>query len=196
MKKIITISREFGSGGRTIGKLLAERLGYKFYDSEIVDKICKECGYHKDFVDEHSEVATSGNTMLFSLSRSGNSIHNSIYDEIYIAQRKVILDIYNNEEAVIVGRCADYILKDCKDVFNVFIYTDKERRKERIIQEYGENKDKSIEKRIKEKDKKREVYYKTYTGREFGDVHNYDVALDSKVGISKCVDILYNLIKE
>ena len=196
MKKIITISREFGSGGRSVGKLLAERLGYKFYDSEIVEKIAIECGYHKDFIGEHSECATSGNTMLFSLSRSGNSIHNSIYDEIFIAQRKVILDIYNNEEAVIVGRCADYILKDCKDVFNVFIYTDKERRKERIIQEYGENKDKSIDKRIKEKDKKREVYYKTYTGREFGDVHNYDVALDSKVGISKCVDILYNLIKE
>ena len=196
MKKIITISREFGSGGRSIGRLLAERLGYKFYDSEIVEKIASECGYHRDFVGEHSESATSGYSVLFSLSRSGNSIHNSIYDEIFIAQRKVILDIYNNEEAVIVGRCADYILKDCKDVFNVFIYTDKERRKERIIQEYGEVKDKSIDKRIKEKDKKREVYYKTYTGRDFGDVHNYDVALDSKVGISKCVDILYNLIKE
>jgi cytidylate kinase len=108
-----------------------------------------------------------------------------------------MIDIANKENAVIVGRCADYILRDNKDVFNVFIYSDLEKRKENIINEYGEIEDESIDKRIKEKDKKRKLYYKTYTGREFGEVKNYHIALDSStLGIDTCVDILYSILGE
>ena len=197
MYKIITISREFGSAGRTIGKMLAERLNYNFYDSSLVDKVAIESGYHKDFIKEHSEYATSSHPFVYSFSRvnSMNGSGISIYDEIFIAQQKVILDISNKENAVIVGRCSDYILKDRKDVFNVFIYSDIEKRKERIIKEYGELEE-SIDKRIKEKDKRRKLYYKTYTGREFGDVRNYHIALDSsKLGIEECVEIIYRIME-
>ena len=161
MYKIITISREFGSKGRTIGKKLAEKLGYNFYDSSIVDKVAIESGYHKDFIKDHAEYASSSHSFVFSFYRTNAAIGNgtSIYDEIFIAQQKVILDIASKENAVIVGRCADYILRDNKDVFNVFIYSDLEKRKENIINEYGEIEDESIDKRIKEKDKKRKLYY-------------------------------------
>ena len=139
MFKIITISREFGSGGRTIGKKLAEKLGYTFYDSEIVKKVCEESGYHKDFVEKHGEDATSSNAVIFSLSRSGvmSSNGQSLYDNLFIAQRNVILDIAKEGNVVIVGRCADYILKGNEGVFNVFIYANFKERAKRIIQEYS-----------------------------------------------------------
>lgn len=197
MYKIITISREFGSKGRTIGKKLAEKLGYNFYDSSLVDKIAIESGYHKEFIKEHAEYASSSHPFVFSFYRTNaiNGSGTSIYDEIFIAQQKVILDIASKENAVIVGRCADYILRDRNDVFNVFIYSDLEKRKENIINEYGEIENESIDKRIKEKDKRRKLYYKTYTGREFGDVKNYHIALDSStLGIDTCVDILYSIL--
>ena len=135
MYKIITISREFGSKGRTIGKKLAEKLGYNFYDSSLVDKIAVESGYHKEFIKEHAEYASSSHPFVFSFYRTNaiNGSGTSIYDEIFIAQQKVILDIANKENAVIVGRCADYILRDRNDVFNVFIYSDLEKRKENTI---------------------------------------------------------------
>ena len=139
MYKIITISREFGSKGRTIWKKLAEKLGYNFYDSSLVDKVAIESGYHKDFIKEHAEYASSSHPFVFSFYRTNaiNGSGTSIYDEIFIAQQKVILDIASKENAVIVGRCADYILRDRDDVFNVFIYSDLEKRKENIINEYG-----------------------------------------------------------
>ena len=138
MYKIITISREFGSGGRTIGKKLAAKLGYQFYDSDIVAKVAETSGYHPDFIEKHGEYASSGSSIMFSFSRNGSLTtgHNSMYDDIFIAQQKVILDIASKENAVIVGRCADYILRDRNDVFNVFIYSDLEKRKENIINEY------------------------------------------------------------
>lgn len=199
MYKIITISREFGSAGRTIGKKLACKLGYKFYDSEIVSKVCEASGYHKDFVEKRGEDATSGSAIMFSLSRSGTFTNGgqSIYDNVFIAQQKVILEIAKEGNVVIVGRCADYILRDRDDVLNVFIYADIKERAKRIVQEYGERNDKSIEKRLRDRDQKRKVYYKTYTGQEWGNVHNYDISLSSSsLGIDKTVDILYSFIKE
>ena len=99
MYKIITISREFGSKGRTIGKKLAEKLGYNFYDSSIVDKVAIESGYHKDFIKDHAEYASSSHSFVFSFYRNNAVIGNgtSIYDEIFIAQQKVILDIASKE---------------------------------------------------------------------------------------------------
>ena len=162
MYKIITISREFGSKGRTIGKKLAEKLGYNFYDSSIVDKVAIESGYHKDFIKDHAEYASSSHSFVFSFYRTNAVMGNgtSIYDEIFIAQQKVILDIAKEGNAVIVGRLADYILRDRTDTLNVFIHADFEARAVRIVQEYGERDDKSIEKRLKDRDNKRKTYYK------------------------------------
>ncbi len=199
MYKIITISREFGSGGRSIGREVAKRLNYKFYDSEIVDKVAKESGYHEDFIEENGEYASSSNRILFSLSRNGaiGANQTSIHDDIYFAQQKVILEIANEGNVVIVGRCADYILKDREDVLNVFISASYEARKERVIKEYGEREDKSIEKRLKDKDHKRKNYYKTYTGEDWGKSQNYDLTLNSSsLGIEKCVDIICGIVKE
>ena len=198
MYKIITIGREFGSGGRTIGKKLAEKLGYKFYDSSLVAKVAESSGYHRDFIENHSESASCRNTILFSFSRNGSLTtgHQSVYDEIYIAQQKVILDIAKEGNAVIVGRCADYILRNEESVLNVFIYSTLEARAKRIIEEYGERNDKSIEKRLKDSDQKRKTYYKTYTGSEWGKSQNYDILLNSAIlGIDRCVDIIYELVK-
>lgn len=198
MYNIITISREFGSGGRTIGRRLAEKLGYKFYDSEIVSKVAEESGYHEDFIEKHGEYATSGNSVLFSLSRSGSVAGNpSIYDDIYLAQQKVILEIAKEGNVVIVGRCADYILRNFDNVLNIFIFSNFESRAQRVIHEYGERNDKSIEKRLKDRDQKRKLYYKTYTGEEWGKTQNYDLSLNSSTfGIDKCVDLIYKVVKE
>lgn len=199
MYKIITISREFGSGGRTIGKKLAEKLGYKFYDSEIVSKVAEESGYHKDFIEKHGEYASSGNAILFSFSRNGSLTtgHHSVYDDIYITQQKVILDIAKEGNVVIVGRCADYILRDFDSVLNIFICSEFEARAKRVIHEYGERNDKSIEKRLKDRDQKRKTYYKTYTGEDWGKPQNYDLVLNSaSFGIDKCVELIYKVVKE
>lgn len=198
MYKIITISREFGSGGRTIGKKLAAKLGYQFYDSDIVAKVAETSGYHPDFIEKHGEYASSGSSIMFSFSRNGSLTtgHNSMYDDIFIAQQKVILDIAKEGNVVIVGRCADYILRNHESVFNVFIYSDFKARAKRIMEEYGEVEGKSIEKRLKESDQKRKTYYKTYTGQEWGKTQNYDLTLNSSsFGIDKCVDIIYELVK-
>lgn len=199
MYKIITISREFGSGGRTIGRKLAEKLGYKFYDSELIAKVAEQSGFHKDFIETHGEYASSGNSILFSFSRNGSLTtgHNSVYDEIFIAQQKVILEIAKEGNAVIVSRLADYILRDRTDTLNVFIHADFEARAVRIVQEYGERDDKSIEKRLKDRDNKRKTYYKTYTGRNFGVAQNYHLSLNSSLlGIDRCVDLIYKVVKE
>mgnify|MGYP003310698799 CR=1 FL=1 len=139
MYKIITISREFGSKGRTIGKKLAEKLGYNFYDSSIVDKVAIESGYHKDFIKDHAEYASSSHSFVFSFYRTNAVIGNgtSIYDEIFIAQQKVILDIASKENAVIVGRCADYILKDHPNVVKVFICAPMEDKIHRAVTYYN-----------------------------------------------------------
>lgn len=199
MYKVITISREFGSGGRTIGKRLAEKLNYKFYDSELVKKVANESGYDKDFIEKHGEYASSTSRLMFSMSRNVGAInsYNSVYDEIYIAQQKVIEDLANEGNVVIVGRCADYILRNRDDVLNVFIYAPIESRKKRIIEEYKEVEGKPIDKRIKECDQKRKTYYKTYTGQEFGDVHNYDLSINSSLfTIDGSVELIYRVVKE
>lgn len=195
MYKIITISRELGSGGRTIGKAVAEKLGYKFYDKEIVKAVAEKSGLSKDFVEENGEYANSRNSLLFNLSFSSNKTGGmlSLFDEIYIAQCNIIKELAEKEPCVIVGRCADYILRERTDCINIFIHSDMAFREKRIVEQYGEM-DKSPSKRLKEKDEKRKVYYKNYTGQNWGMLDNYHIAMNSGfIGIEKCVDIIVNL---
>ena len=194
--KVITISREFGSGGRTIAKAVAERLGYNFYDKALVDRIANESGYSKDFVERRGEDATSTSSFLFNLSRSGSGGYDGvsgISDKLYVIQHNIIKRLPEEGPCVIVGRCSDYILKDYEKALHVFIFADMQFKAERIVDLYGERED-VPEKRLEEKDKKRKVYYKNYTGRIWGMSNNYDICLNSgKLGIENCVDIIVGL---
>jgi len=194
---VITISREYGSGGRNIGQLVAEKLGYDFYDNALVDKIAKESGFAEEIIKDAGEYATSGNSFLFSLSMSNLAEVNmpSISYQIYEVQKKIITELAEKGRCVIVGRCADYILRNRTDVLNVFISADMEYRKNRIVNIYNEGGSKP-EKMLRDKDKKRRTYYRYYTDNEWGMCHNYHLCLDSSIfGIEKCADIIVNTAK-
>lgn len=187
--RIITISREFGSGGRTIGKKLAEKLGISCYDAELLEKIAEESGFAKDYVAEHGEYVTGSS--WFSQAFSGRDYQGHSYqDDLWVIQQRIITELAQKESCVIVGRCADYILREKADCLRVFIHSDLQSRAKRIVEQYGERST-LPEKRLKEKDKRRAAYYQFYTEMKWGNVHNYHIALDSgKLGIDQCVDIL------
>lgn len=190
--RIITISRQFGSGGRTIGKQTAAKLGIPCYDHELIEKIAEESGLAKEYIAERGEFSSHGSWLANVLSDRDYNGH-SLQDTLWSIQRKVILDLAEQGPCVIVGRCADYILEDTADCLTVFIHSDMKKRADRIVHQYGEKSD-SPEKRLKDKDKRRASYYNFYTDRKWGALQNYDITLNSGVlGIDKCVDILANL---
>lgn len=194
---IITISRQFGSGGRTVGKLLAERLEIPFYDKDIVKQVADETGFDASFIEEKGEFSHSKSFFSFAMSQGVQCMPNglSLSDFIYCAQRQVILKLAE-QPCVIVGRCADYILKDREDCFHAFIHSDIKSRAERIVKLYGES-EKKPEQRLNDKDKKRKMYYKHYTGNEWGNSTNYDICLDSgRLGVEKCVELILAAIHE
>ncbi len=197
-KKIITISREFGSGGRTIGHQVAEALGIPFYDKELVEQVALESGFAPKFVEEHGEHSPTGSIFSYAFAHQGvHGVMNglSTADFLWNIQCSVILQLAEQGPCVIVGRNADYILKDRPDVLHAFIHANKEFRAERIVRLYGES-EKTPMARLNEKDKRRKVNYQHYTGRNWGQAHNYDICLDSsKVGIDTCTEILVKLMK-
>lgn len=197
-KTVITISREFGSGGRTIAQMAAERLGYAFYDKALIERVSEESGYDAAFIEEHGEDANSTSSLLFNLARTGavgNAGIPGISDKLYVFQHHVIRQIAKEGPCVIVGHCADYILSDCEEALHVFIHASKEFKAARIVELYGES-EASPQKRLEEKDKKRKVYYKNYTGRLWGMSTNYHLSLDSgELGIENCVDTIVKLVK-
>lgn len=190
--RIITISRQFGSGGRTIGKMLAEKLGIPCYDSEIIEKIAEDSGYTKSFIAEYGEYSSNRGWLAGAFVPRDINGH-SIQDEIWVAQVMLIRSLAEKGPCVIVGRCADYILRDTADCLNVFIHADNDFRAKRIVSVYGEGAD-APEKRLRDKDKKRAAYYSFYTDSKWGVAEHYDICLNSgKIGIEKCVDILADL---
>ncbi len=190
--RIITISREFGSGGRTIGREAAKKLGIPCYDQELIAKISADTGLSADYIREKGEYSAYG-SQLANIFADRDTKGLSSQDHLWIAQRKTILDIAEKESCVIIGRCADYILNDAADCLKVFIHASMESRAERIVRVYGEGED-SPEKRLKDKDKRRMAYYRHYTNMEWGAAKNYHISLDSGVlGIEKCVDIITGL---
>lgn len=194
MYPVITISREFGSGGHSIGKQVAKKLGVPFLDGEIVNQTAIESGYCKELIEEQGETATSANRW-FDISAASTMYFQSPQDEIFLAQRKVILEAAKKGPCVIVGRCSDYILRRADiPCINVLIHSDMENRKVRILERYGDIKDVDVEKRIKKKDKQRRTYYRYYTDQHWGDYSNYDLALDSgTLGEDVCVDMICEL---
>jgi cytidylate kinase len=196
-KKIITISREFGSGGRTMGRKIAERLGIPFYDKELVDQIAVESGFAPKFVEEHGEHSPSGSFFSYAFAPQGvPGIMNglSTADFLWNIQCNVILQLADQGPCVIVGRNADYILKDRPDALHVYVFADVPYRAERIVRLYGES-EKSPEQRLAEKDKRRRVNYQHYTGRTWGMAQNYDLCLDTGIlGEDYCADIVVNAV--
>ena len=185
--KIITISREFGSGGRTIGKMTADRLGIPCYDSELIQKIAQESGFAETYVRTMDESAPTGfMASAFSTRAFGPTNEDYLWD----TQRKVILDLAEKGPCVIVGRCADYILRDRADCLTAFIHASTEFRAERIVSVYGER-EAAPEVRIRDKDRRRAAYHRFYTDMKWGYARNYQVSLDSgSLGIERCVEIL------
>lgn len=194
MYPVISISREFGSGGHSIGEKVAKKLGIPFYDGDIVNKVAEDSGYAKELIEEQGEYSSSANKWL-DISAASTMYFQSPQDEIFIAQKKVILKCAQEGPCVIVGRCADYILRKAQiHCLNVFIHSDMEQRKERVLQRYGSIKNVGIEKRLIKKDKQRKTYYKYYTDQNWGNYRNYDVSLDSSLlGEDTCVDIICEL---
>lgn len=191
--KIITISRQFGSGGRTIGKEVAARLGIECFDSEIIARTAEMSGYAEEYIKQHGEYSAHTTWIGRALTAVGAS-GMSVQDEIWIAQRQVILELAE-KPCVIVGRCADYILRDRNDVLKVFIHADDLSRAERIVKKYGES-DEKPEKRLRDKDKRRTSYYHYYTDTEWGVAKNYHISLDSgKIGLENCVDIIEKIYR-
>ncbi len=173
-------------------------MGYNFYDKALVERIANESGYSKEFVERRGEDATSTSSFIFNLSRSGSGGYDGVpgmSDKLYVISHNIIKSLPEEGSCVIVGRCADYILKDYEDAIHVFIFADTQFKVERIVDLYGERDD-VPEKRLEEKDKKRKVYYKNYTGRIWGMSNNYDICLNSgKLGIENCIDIIVSLAK-
>lgn len=192
MKSIITISREFGSGGHSIGEAVARKLGYRFFDRELVNQVAERSGFSPEFIEESGEYASAKNSLLFAIATANQYTMNgiSMLDKLYIEQTKIIEEIAQEGNCVIVGRCSDYILREYEDCLHVFIHADMKSRAKRIVERFGEQ-ERSAEKRLSEKDQKRKVYYKNYTGRSWGQAQNYDLCLNSGVlGSERCVELI------
>ena len=198
-KNIITISRQFGSGGRTVGHLVAEKLGIPFYDKEIVEHVSLESGFAPKFVEEHGEHSPGKSLLSYAFAPQGvpgvmNGL--STADFLWHIQCSAILQLAEKGPCVIVGRNADYVLKDRDDVFHAFIYADMDFRADRIVRLYGES-EKSPTARLAEKDKRRKLNYQHYTGRTWGDATHYDICINtSKVDIEKAAQIIVDLVSE
>lgn len=192
--KIITISREFGSGGRFIGEETAKKLGIAFYDREIIAKVADDLGLSEKYVADRGEYAPSKN--IFSYAFIGRDINgNSIADQIYSYQQKIIKELAAKEPCVIVGRSADYILSERDDVLNVFIQGNKADKIVRIKEIYSKSDDEAA-KMIKDTDKKRSVNYRYCTDQEWGSRKNYDIVLNSStLGYDNCIDVISKLYR-
>lgn len=191
--RIITIGREFGSGGRTIGREVAKKLGIPCYDQELIVKMAEESGFTREYVEKESENASLGSWAASALGMDGSYTAPTNQDRLWAVQSRIIREIAEKESCVIVGRCADVILEDKADLLRVFIHADFEARAKRIVEKYGET-EVPTEKRLRDKDKRRALYYQFYTDRKWGDIENYDIILNSSaLGPERCVDIIASL---
>ena len=200
MRKIITISRQFGSGGREIGAKLAKRLGVPFYDNELITRAAKESGFSIAAFENAEKKAT--NSLLYSIAMGMNAYgnqdigftHLSLDDQIYLAQSNVIRKVAKEGPCVIVGRCADYILRDYENVVHVFIWADLEFRKDRAIHLYQLPEHKAEEEIIKT-DKRRANYYNYHASDKWGRAENYHLSIKSDfVGIDNAVDLIVEFL--
>ena len=201
MNKIITISRQFGSGGREIGTKLAEKLGIPFYDNEIISRAAKESGFSEKAFDNAEKKAA--NSLLYSIAMGMSAYSNqeigfthlSLDDQLFIVQSNVIRKVAEEGPCVIVGRCADYVLNDIDNVVNVFIWADMEFRKKRAVKLYHLNENKAEEEIIKT-DKRRANYYNYHSNEKWGRAENYHLSIRSDfVGIDNSVECILQFLE-
>lgn len=193
-KRIITISREFGSGGRFIGEEVAKKLGISYYDKDIIGQIAEQSGFSPEYIRENAELSPKKG--LFAYAFSGRDITGkSVEDMVYEAQRNVILKIAEKESCVIIGRNADFILKDREDVLNVFIHGDMPKKVQRICKLYNVA-EADVAKMITETDKRRRTNYNFYTDQKWGMAKNYTLSLNSsQLGYDRCEKIILECVK-
>ena len=193
-KRIITISREFGSGGRFIGEEVAKKLEIAYYDKNIINEIAEKSGLSPEYIQENAELSPKRG--LFAYAFAGRDITGkSVEDMVYEAQRKVILDLSEKEPCVIIGRNADYILKDRDDVLNVFIHGDMPEKTQRISQLYRVTEQEAV-KMMADTDKRRMTNYNFYTDQKWGKASNYTLCLNSsQLGYDRCEAMIIECVK-
>lgn len=198
MKKLVTISREFGSGGRIIGKLLAEKLGVPFYDKEIIRLAVEKSGFSSEALEKAELKAKHGfSYSLASAVSFGEGIASeplSVNEKLFLAQFEIIKEIGEKGEGIIVGRCADYVLRDMPGVTNIFLYAELEDRINRAIESYDVPKDaaKSI---VADYDKARQNYYNYHTCQKWGEFKNYNLGINtSYISEEKCADLIVDYV--
>lgn len=201
-KFIITIGRQFGSGGFEIGKKLAEALNINFYDKELIGLAAKESGFTESIFEKADEAPS--NSFLYSIVMGAYPMNSLIFqnndlltnDKLFSIQSNVIKKLAKDESCVIVGRCSDYILREEKRIARVFLRADMEFRKKRILEKYNEVNEKTVESFINKTDKRRSNYYGYYTGNVWDNMNNYDIVLNtSKIGIENTVKQIINYIE-
>ena len=193
-KRIITISREFGSGGRFIGEEVAKKLGIAYYDKNVINEIAEKSGLSPEYIQENAELSPKKG--MFAYALAGRDITGrSVEDMVYEAQRKVILELAKKGPCVIIGRNADYILKDRDDVLNVFIHGDMPEKIKRITGLYNV-KEKEAVKMMADTDKRRRTNYNFYTDQNWGKASNYTLCLNSsQLGYDRCEMIIMECVK-
>jgi len=187
---IITVSREYGSGGRYIGRLIADKLGIKFYDKDFVEMLAKETGLSEEYIENNEQkvdsLANFNNGYYFGLNNA---------DELFLKESELIKRLANEQSCVIIGRCADFILRDREDVLKIFIYSNIEDKVKRAVEIYGFNKT-NAQKEIKRIDKLRSNHYKHYTEKNWKDHANYDICINSDVlGVEKSAELICEAVK-
>ena len=193
-KRIITISREFGSGGRFIGEEVAKKLGIAYYDKNVINEIAEKSGLSPEYIQESAELSPKKG--LFAYAFAGRDITGrSVEDMVHEAQRKVILDLAEKESCVIIGRNADYILKDRDDVLNVFIHGNMPEKIQRITGLYNVEEKEAV-KMMTDTDKRRRTNYNFYTDQSWGKASNYTLCLNSsQLGYDRCEMIIMECVK-
>ena len=192
MKSIITVSREFGSGGRSIAKEVAKKLGYEYFDVEMIERIAQTSGLDPEVMENAEEFSARKSLFGYAFIGRGTK-ETSMENYLWNKQRDMILELAEKGNCVIVERCADYVLRDSENALHVFVHADMDYRAKRIVRLYGETNE-TPEKRLTDKDKMRKANYEYYTDREWGLAQNYDLTLNSgKLGQERCVDIICGL---
>ena len=194
-QRIITISREFGSGGRFIGGEVAKKLGIAYYDKNVINDIAEKSGLSPEYILENAELSPKKGMLAYALA--GRDITGrSVEDMVHEAQRKVILELAEKESCVIIGRNADYILKDRDDVLNVFIHGNMPEKTQRIIRLYNVDEKRAV-KMMADTDKRRMTNYNFYTEHKWGKASNYTLCLNSsQLGYDRCEKIIMECMKE
>lgn len=204
MNTIITIGRQFGSGGREIGMKVAEHFGIKFYDKELLTRAASESGFAQEMIQDHDERPTTSflyNLVMDTYSFGYNSssfVDMPISHKIFLAQFDTIKKIADEGPCVIVGRCADYALADYPNVINIFIHGDEDDKIKRVMSRYSDvtNKDKALEMILK-KDKQRQSYYNYYSSKKWGRSDTYDLTINSSVlGIEGTVKLITQFVED